>query len=174
MWRWGDTLNDSFVNATAGFGDSISTVATMGIYSSKNLRNSLDIGGTVNQCSTAYTSGSTLGYAFGAATLWSAGLNGGANSVFWSGYAQGARRIAENIGTTLEKTPIGGSMLWLQETAGINLPNWLWQAASGTFAANAKGTATAVILSTRQASIWTHVESPILSLRGIPIMSNKL
>jgi hypothetical protein len=44
-----------------------------------------------------------------APSLWSAGLNGGDNSVFWSGYAQGARGIAEGLGgTTLESTPIGG------------------------------------------------------------------
>jgi hypothetical protein len=61
-------------------------------------------------------------------------------------------------------------MNFAQNTLGINLPGWLWQGASGTFAANASGSATAVILSESATSIWATVEAPILTWRGIPIV----
>lgn len=103
-----------------------------------------------------------------APSAWSAGLNGGDNSVFWSGYSAGARDIAEGLGgTTLEQTPIGGAMDYLQNTLGMTIPNWTWRAASATFANNATGVATAVILS--PGSVWTTVEMPILISNGIPI-----
>ncbi len=94
----------------------------------------------------------------------------GSAAIGLSGYAQGARGIAEGLGTTLEQTPIGGAMDYLANTAGVNLPNWLWKAASATFAANADGTATAAILSTNPASVWATIESPILAWRAIPIV----
>ena len=96
--------------------------------------------------------------------VWAAGLDGGANSVFWSGYTNGARTIAEGLGTTLEQTPIGGAMDFIQNTVGIGLPNSWWSAASATFANNATGTATAVILNTSTTSTWATVgasDSPL-------------
>jgi RHS repeat-associated protein len=110
--------------------------------------------------------GAGLGWAL--PEVWAAGLDGGANSVFWSGFNEGARDIAEGLGTTLEQTPIGGAMDFLQNTVGIPLPSALWNAASATFAENATGTATAVILNAGQT--WTNVELPILLSRGIPII----
>lgn len=97
-----------------------------------------------------------------------AGLSGGANSVFWSGYSQGARAIAEGLGTTLESTPIGGTLDFLQNTVGVNLPPVVWNTASAIFAGNATGTATAVILS--QGATWINVELPILLNNGVPIV----
>lgn len=83
-----------------------------------------------------------------APTLWSAGLNGGDSSVFWSGYAQGARDVAESLGgTTLESTPIGSALDYLSNTAGVPGLGPVWSAASATFAGNATGTATAVVFS---------------------------
>lgn len=61
-------------------------------------------------------------------------------------------------------------MDYLANTLGVNLPNSLWQAASATFAANAEGTATAVILSTNPASVWATIEAPILAWRGITVI----
>lgn len=163
------TLPQGFVNGVAGFGDGIVKVFSFGFGDLAATRQALGIDGA-EECGAAYNVGKYAGYAWGAGTMWAAGLNGGANSVFWSGYSQGARGIAEGLGTTLEGTPIGGAMDWLSNTAGLNLPGWAWKAASATFAANADGTATAVILSSNPASVWATVEAPILAARGIGIV----
>jgi len=114
-------------------------------------------------------SGTAIGTGAGVApSLWSAGLNGGDNSVFWSGYDYGAKDIAQDLGgTTLEQTPIGGTMDFVQNRLGISLPGSLWESASATFAGNATGTATAVILNPGR--IWTSIELPTLLTNGIPI-----
>jgi len=70
------SLNPSFVNATAGFGDGISSVATLGMYSTANLRNSLGINGGVDQSSASYAGGKYAGYAWGAGTLIATGAAG--------------------------------------------------------------------------------------------------
>src|SRR5262245_14220563 len=61
----------------------------------------------VDQCSTAYAAGKYAGLALGMGIIWSAGLNGGANSVPWSGFKEGARTAAQELGTTVGATPIG-------------------------------------------------------------------
>ncbi len=171
LWALGDPLPDWLVNSSAGFGDSVSSALTLGLYSTADARRSLGIDGGVNQCSGAYTAGKYAGYAWGAATLWAAGLNRGANSVFWSGYSQGARGIAEGLGgTTLESTPIGSALDFASNSLGIPGLGPVWKAASATFAANASGTATAVILSDSATSVWATIEEPVLSARGIPIL----
>jgi hypothetical protein len=96
-------------------------------------------------------------------------LNGGDQSVFWSGYAQGARGIAENLGgTTLEQTPIGGTLDYLSNTVGLPVPQFVWNAASATFAGNATGTAQAVILA--PGATWTNIELPTLLENGVEIL----
>jgi hypothetical protein len=131
----------------------------------------LDIDGGVNECSGIYKWGTYAGYGWGAGTLWTAGLNGGVNSVFWSGYKQGARGIAENLGgRTLESTQIGKVLNFAANRLNIPGLDPVWKLASATFAANASGTATAVILSDSVTSIWVTIELRILTARGIPII----
>ena len=45
---------------------------------------------------------------------WSAGLNAGANTVPWSGFKEGARTAAQQLGTTVGETPIGHVIETLQ------------------------------------------------------------
>ncbi len=81
--------------------------------------------------------------------------------------------MAESLGgTTLEQTPIGRILDFTQNTMGVQLPGLVWDAASMTFARNATGTATAVILSNNPASTWASVELPILTSRGISIFNS--
>lgn len=111
------------------------------------------------------------GTAAGAAapSLWSAGLNGGDSSVFWSGYQYGARDIAESLGgTTLESTPIGSALDYLSNTVGVPNLGPVWNAASATFAGNAYGTARAVILA--PGYTWTNIEAPILTANEVEIL----
>jgi len=94
-------------------------------------------------------------------------FSGGSNSVFWSGFNQGANTAAMQFGTTLEQT-LGGRMLsWANYKVGIPVPSAVWRWASATFARNATGSATAVIRAEGQ--IWTQIEKPILMQRQIPI-----
>jgi len=117
----------------------------------------------------ATAAGATGASAVAGPQLWSAGLNGGDQSVFWSGYAQGARGIAENLGgTTLEQTPIGGTLDYLSNTVGLPVPQFVWNAASATFAGNATGTAQAVILA--PGATWTNIELPTLLENGVEIL----
>ena len=120
-------------------------------------------------CSASYRGAKYAGYAWGAGTLWAAGLNGGTNSVFWSGYSRGARGLAEGLGgTTLESTPIGATLDFAANYLNIPGLGPIFKLASATFAANASGTATAVILA--EGITWTTVEAPILAARGIPVL----
>lgn len=83
-----------------------------------------------------------------------------ASSVFWAG--RGASAEAATMGTTIAKTPIGAIL------NGLGVENRLvWGAAAATFAANASGTATAVIRYVAPESLWL-VERAILNWRGIP------
>ena len=162
---WTDDAMTSLANVSAGFGDGISSVLTLGLYTTADFRRDHGIGG-VDQCSAWYKGGKVAGYAEGTALLWAAGLNGGSNSTFWSGYQYGARAAAETIGTTLEKTVIGSVMDTIEHRIGYELPKVLWKAASATFAANASE-ATAVIRAA--GATWTGIEEPILAARGIAI-----
>lgn len=163
-------LPQGFVNGVAGFGDGVMKIISFGFADLAATRDALGIDGA-ETCGRAYTWSKYAGYAWGTGTLWALGLNGGGSSVFWSGYSQGARGIAEGLGgTTLESTPIGAAMDWLANSAGVNLPGWMWRTASATFAANASGVARAVVLSTNPASVWASIEAPILAARGIPVV----
>jgi hypothetical protein len=102
------------------------------------------------------------------------GLSGGTNSVFWSGYSKGAQGAAQELGTTIEKTPVGIILdkALNSDFANMFIPgavkNEVWKTASGMFAANADGTALAVIRNAGQ--VWTNIESKILISRGVSIL----
>jgi hypothetical protein len=88
--------------------------------------------------------------------------------VFWSGYKFGALEDAKALGITLEKTPGGRLMSWLEHDAKVwTFSTRTWDWASATFARNAKGTAIAVIRAPGR--VWTTIESKILESRGIPV-----
>lgn len=95
-----------------------------------------------------------------------AGLNGGANTVFWSG-SPIAAAYASSLGTTISQTPIGRAMTWADSI--VRLPTSWWNAASRTFASNAQGIPTAVLHAPRQNATWLTQELPVLSSRGIPV-----
>jgi hypothetical protein len=169
LWSIGDPINQGVANAVTGFGDGVYKIVTLGFGDLNKVREAAGISGGIDTCSSAYRGGRYAGYAWGVGLGWAAGLNGGANSVFWSGYQQGARGIAESLGgTTLESTPIGSALDFASNTLGIPGLTPVWNAASATFALNASGTANAVILA--EGTTWTSIELPILSGRGIPIV----
>jgi RHS repeat-associated protein len=120
----------------------------------------------VDYCSTAYSAGKYTGMAIGSSAIWSAGLNGGANSVVWQGYAQGAKAEAQALGLTLDKTPIGGVLDALDNA--LHLPQPLWALASATYAGNASGTVQSVVRGIGE--IATRIELPILNWRNIPVV----
>ena len=62
-------------------------------------RHELDI---VDQCSTSYAVGQYAGMILGDKIFWGAGLNGGANSMFWSG-GKLAKAEAAGRGISLKK-----------------------------------------------------------------------
>ena len=124
-------------------------------------------GDIVDYCSAAYTAGKYTGVVVGGSLIWSAGLNGAANSVIWQGYKQGAKAEAQALGLTLDKTPIGG-LLDLVANNLVHVPQPIWKIASATYVGNASGTVQAV---TRGAGeIATKIELPILNWRNIPII----
>ena len=132
---------------------------------------SIGLDDVVDQCSTAYALGKYTGAALGASLTWSAGLNAGANTVPWSGFKEGARTAARELGMTVGETPIGHLIETLQFGYQIRLPdivwNGIWAAASATFAGNASGVVQTVIRNSGW--IWTNIEKPILMWRNIPI-----
>lgn len=125
------------------------------------------LGDPVDQCSISYAAGEYTGLVLGTSLIWSVGINGGANSVIWQGYKQGAKREAQALGITLEKTPIGGLLDFLSNNiAHVPLP--IWKIASATYAANAAGKVQSVIRGAGE--IATRIEVPILKWRNIEII----
>ena len=120
----------------------------------------------VDYCSTAYAAGKYTGIAIGSSTIWSAGLNGGANSVIWQGYNQGAKAEAQALGMTLDKTPIGAVLDSLENI--VHLPQPIWGIASATYVGNASGTVQSVIRGVGE--IATKIELPILNWRNVPVV----
>jgi hypothetical protein len=95
-------------------------------------------------------------------------FSGGRNSVFWSGYDQGALRMARTLGVTLDQTLGGGLMNWIQFEARLfRFSPRAWDWASATFARNAMGRAIAVIR--KAGPTWTEIESKILKARNVPV-----
>ena len=86
-WAWGDSLDQSYVDAAAGFGDSLSFGLTNGI------RNLTGSNGAVNKCSAGFRNGQLggvgLSLAFGGAHLGRAALNQTAKG----GISQGLSRV---------------------------------------------------------------------------------
>jgi RHS repeat-associated protein len=121
----------------------------------------------VDYCSASYTAGKYTGVVVGGSLIWSAGLNGAANSVIWQGYKQGAKAEAQALGLTLDKTPIGG-LLDLVANNLVHVPQPIWKIASATYVGNASGTVQAVIRGAGE--IATKIELPILNWRNIPII----
>jgi len=110
----------------------------------------------------------TLGALKAGPALIKAGLNGGENSVFWSGYNYGAQAEAQALGNTIESTPIGSAMNWVQSQ--VPLPRSAWDWASDIFAKNAKGPVIAVLRGpVGSDSTWTRVEMPIIARNGNPV-----
>ncbi len=164
MLSGGWSPSQTTIDTIAGFGDGVSSALTFGQYSTANVRQRLDID-NVDECSSYYQIAGIAGEAWGAATYTAAGLNGGANSVFWSG--TGALTDAGRLGTTLEKTPIGRALNLVQDLTGLKIPKAIWDGASAIFALNAKNGARAMIRDTSPTTTWARIEAPILRFRGI-------
>jgi RHS repeat-associated protein len=92
VYSIGEFAEDA-ANYSAGLGDNISSALTLGFFSTRDARRWLGIGG-VDPCSGWYTAGRYSGYAWQAGYIVAGGLNGGSNSVFWSGGRQGAKAEA--------------------------------------------------------------------------------
>ncbi len=88
-----------------------------------------------------------------------AGLNGGLNSIFWSGDDNAKR--AKSLGRPIASTPIGALM------HNRIHARWAWAIASAIYAGNAKGTA--IKVGTQAGKIWTEVELVILRRHGITV-----
>jgi hypothetical protein len=97
------------VDASAGFGDGVSSMLSFGLYSTANARKALGIDGGVNQCSASYSGGKYAGYAWGAATL---GLGstvraGGKAAKELVPAAERATQIANTLGNSKRFITIG-------------------------------------------------------------------
>lgn len=99
-------------------------------------------------------------------------FNAGSSSVFWSGYRQGAKTIADRLGTTIGKT-IGGRTLqgaenllgrWVGESAARQFMDPAWRAGSAIYTMNAKSGFQFVIV--QEGAVWSQVERPLLQLLG--------
>jgi len=113
------SLPDWVVNGVTGFGDGVSSLLTLGYYSTSDFRRGHGIDGGVDVCSGWYKGGTYAGWAWGAGTFWAAGLYGGGSSVFWSG--AGNMQRAAQLGRSLERTPIG----WAMNKFGERVPYWM-------------------------------------------------
>jgi RHS repeat-associated protein len=155
------SIPDGVANSVTGFGDGVYRGLTFGFGDLNAFRNAIGIYGGFDPCSYGYGAGKNVGVAWAIATMWAAGLNGGANSVFWSG--RGAAKLAVESGLMpIQHTAIGS----LLNAAGVE-SRFIWSLASATYAANASGTATAYITYFNPEAIWT-LEQAILELRGVP------
>jgi RHS repeat-associated protein len=154
VMMFNDWLHDAS-NLVAGFGDTVSFGLTSAF------RQTYGYDSVIDYDSGLYLGGEVAGYAASIPAIWTAGLYGGANSVFWSGQGNMAR--AMSLGTSLEATPIGRILNF----GGNKIPYWIWKRASSTFASNASGTALKV--GTFEGNIWRTIEKPILQRNGIGI-----
>lgn len=103
---------------------------------------------------------------FAAAGVVEVGLDGAGTSVFWSG-GEEALSVARPLGTTLDQTPIGSFLNWVDQY--VPVPRVVWQMSSRIFADNATGEATAVIRNSSPKSIWNTIEKPTLNSNNVPI-----
>jgi RHS repeat-associated protein len=157
-------------NFWAGFGDSLTSgfglTEMLGVPSLTELvRIALGVN-VVSICSSAYSAGGWASVLWSLAAGPAGGLNGGARSVFYSGYDAGAFHASSGLGIRITDTLIGR----LLNSLGVKSQS-AWDAASAVFAMNAKGTATAVVRGpVNPASTWARVEHWILDLRQVPIV----
>ena len=124
---------------------------------------SIGLNDIVDQCSTAYAAGKYTGGLIGTSLIWTAGLNAAASTVIYSPLSVAARAAKE--GTTIGNTPIGNILNFVDRNI-YEIPRALWYAASGTYAANASGSVTAVMESVGKIAQF---EMRILNWLNIPI-----
>jgi RHS repeat-associated protein len=148
-------------NFAAGFGDGLSFDLT------RRAREEWDVDDVVDKCSGSYNTGWWSGLAYSFALGGTGSLNGGARSVFYSGEgALKAAQLGKGSGLLLADT-LGGRALAAIDMNIVRIPDSVWRAASGIFAANARG-AVPVFLRTpvNSAGVWRTVERPILDWFG--------
>ncbi len=160
----GDYLSGGFMNS---FNLSERLLGQSAIPISQLLRQELvatiGLNDIVDQCSTAYAAGKYTGGLIGTSMIWTAGLNAAANTVIYSPLSAAARAAKE--GTTIGNTSIGSLLNYIDRNI-FEIPRGIWYAASGTYAANASGSVTAVIESVGKI---VKFEMKILNWLNIPI-----
>ena len=161
---------DVAANYSAGFGDEI----TFGI--TRYVRVKMGINDVVDECSLSYSLGGWSGILHGIATGTAGSLHGGARTVLWSGAgAEQAAQAAKGTGKLLTDTPLGKLLDVVDDY--VKLPQPIWDAASGVFAANAKGNVRAFLRDPAPEGVWNTVERPALdfvnrvniAVSGLPV-----
>jgi hypothetical protein len=128
------------------------------------LRNRMNINHVIDRCSWSYSAGTWAGYLHGIAFSGAGLLHGGARTVLYSGEgALETARLAKGTGRLLEDT-LGGQLLKVVNQHVVTVPDAVWSAASGIFAANAKGEVAVFLRNPHAQSILNTVEKPVLSL----------
>lgn len=153
-------------NFSAGFGDTLTSLfGITHLFGVPGLtefaRSEWD---PVDKCSTSFAAGRWTSVAFGVVAGGAVALNGGAQSVFYTGYPE-AFEAAAWAGTRLTDT-VGG---WALNAVGLGNTS-VMTVASVIFAANARGVATVFIHGVEKAtSTWIRWEQPVLQLLGTQI-----
>ncbi|MBI2885553.1 MAG: VCBS repeat-containing protein [Candidatus Omnitrophica bacterium] len=144
----------------AGTGDMFSFGVTDWV------RGRLGLNEYVNKSSGLYKMGKVAGFGLSLAAGGAGSLNAGSRTVLYSG--EGALGVARGarVGQLMEQT-LGGRLLnglefLSRKFLRRNLPQGIWDAASGTFAANAKGTVYAFLRNPRVNSVFNRIENPVL------------
>jgi len=156
----GDYLSGGFMNS---FGFAERVLGNRATPLSQFVRQLSPLGDVVDECSAAYGAGEYTGALIGTSLIWTAGLNAATNTVIFSPLNAAVRAAKE--GTTIGKTPIGALLNYVDRNI-FEIPRSVWYAASGTYAANASGSVTAVIESFGNI---VQFEMKILNWRNIPI-----
>ncbi len=145
-------------NFAAGFGDAVTFGGT------NFIRESLGYNNVVDRTGGLYKFGGGAGIASSLALGGAGALNAGARTVLYSGEgALAAANAGKGAGMTILDT-FGGRALNVIESRGIKLPQMVWDAASGVFSANAKGTVQIYLRNTRITSVYNRIERPVLDL----------
>lgn len=143
-------------NFAAGFGDAVTFGGT------NYIRESFGYNYAVDRSSGFYVGGEVAGIASSFALGGAGSLNAGSRTVLYSGRgALGAANAGKGAGRTILDT-VGGRALNVMESKGIRLPQSVWDAASGTFAANAKGTVEIYLRNAKVTSVYNRIERPVL------------
>ena len=143
-------------NFAAGFGDAVTFGGT------NYLRESFGYNYAVNRNSWLYTGGEVSGIASCFALAGAGSLNAGSRTVLYSGRgALTAANAGKGAGRILADT-VGGRALNVIESRLIKLPQIVWDAASGVFAANAKGTVQIYLRNAIITGVYNRIERPVL------------